>query len=118
MSFQSKPVTWAGRSRCKTWPNSSSPRSLNNELACRLEDSTVLTALDPTGAYLYAIYGGCSGHYAPLDAFSFKMVKGVPLRDRRYQRLHASKCRAGVFDYNWTGGHLRSSTEWQHAIMG
>src|ERR1019366_6641163 len=40
MSFQSKPVTWAGRSRCETWPNSSSLRSLNNELGCRLGDYT------------------------------------------------------------------------------
>src|ERR1700676_142998 len=44
----------------------------------------VLTALDPTGAYLYAIYGGCSGNYVPLDAFSFKMVNGVPYQISQY----------------------------------
>jgi hypothetical protein len=29
MCFQSKPVIWAGKSRCETWPDSSSLRSLN-----------------------------------------------------------------------------------------
>src|SRR5271169_3984191 len=30
MPFQSRPVTWAGRSRCATWRNSSSLRSRHN----------------------------------------------------------------------------------------
>src|SRR5258706_4623057 len=51
MSYRSKPVTWAGRSHCATWPNSSSLRSLSNDPAVAiLKQLAASDGLDDFGA--------------------------------------------------------------------